>query len=369
MRKFMKKIMSYLTTALKPKKPSLFKIIKVANIVQNLNYYGNGLIPANRLRGMLGMRISPRYPREQENGKSFLLFIEHYITESEKLKSRATVRQYRNTLRLLLDFSIKVQNIDFHDIDLSFYANFKGYMDEAGYSESYFSNQIKNIRLFMNEATERGYNGYLQYKNRKFIAPQVTADKIYLTMKEIRSIHSVKLPASENLETIRDMFVVACHTGLRFSDLVRLQPSNFIVEEQMMCLRTKKTDTLVYIPLSPAVMKICAKYNFQMRHFTNSTFNACIKEVGRLAGLVDVVAAPVSPGNPKTLGLMPKYQLISSHTARRSFATNAFLAGVPSISIMQITGHVTEKSFLKYIRVSGKENARKLLDHPYFSKK
>jgi integrase len=77
----------------------------------------------------------------------------------------------------------------------------------------------------------------------------------------------------------------------------------------------------------------------------------------------------ISKGNRKIQYAMPKYQLITSHTARRSFATNAFFANVPNISIMQITGHTTEKAFMRYVRVSGEDNARRLLTHPYFSKK
>jgi integrase len=61
-----------------------------------------------------------------------------------------------------------------------------------------------------------------------------------------------------------------------------------------------------------------------------------------------------------TLVKIPKYQLISTHTARRSFATNQYKAGVPSITIMAITGHKTEKVFLNYIKITRNEHARLL---------
>ena len=64
---------------------------------------------------------------------------------------------------------------------------------------------------------------------------------------------------------------------------------------------------------------------------------------------------------------MPKYQLVSSHTARRSFATNAYKSGVPTIAIMKITGHTKESTFLKYIKVSAQENADMLSRHPFFA--
>ncbi|HDZ40887.1 MAG TPA: hypothetical protein ENH59_04320 [Bacteroidetes bacterium] len=62
-----------------------------------------------------------------------------------------------------------------------------------------------------------------------------------------------------------------------------------------------------------------------------------------------------------------KHELITVHTARRSFATNMYMADVPTISIMKITGHRTEKSFLKYIRISQEDNANKLMNHPFFN--
>lgn len=64
---------------------------------------------------------------------------------------------------------------------------------------------------------------------------------------------------------------------------------------------------------------------------------------------------------------MEKWQVISSHTARRSFATNAYLAGIPVFRIMLITGHKTEESFFRYIRIGKAENARELAQHPFFA--
>ncbi|MDR2449243.1 MAG: site-specific integrase [Prevotellaceae bacterium] len=353
---------------------SLFnqRLSHIENIVQNSLLYfkhSGDLSDVDYLREMLDNGIKKKNLTEHDCRKNLFFFIEQFIDEAEKTKSLSTVRQYKNTFRLLMDFSVKVQKIDFQNIDMSFYANFKGYMDRAGYSETYFSNQIKYVRLFMNEATERGYNEHTLYKSRKFICPQVTVDKIYLTTKEIERIRTVKLSGSEKMEKIRDMFVIACHTGLRFSDLVRLQPSNFNVNEKILHIRTQKTDATVYIPLSPETFGICKKYNFQLPSLSNSTFNTCLKEIARQAGLVEDVELSISKGNRKIQYTMSKYQLITSHTARRSFATNAFLANVPNISIMQITGHATEKAFMRYIRVSGEDNARRLLTHPYFSKK
>ena len=74
----------------------------------------------------------------------------------------------------------------------------------------------------------------------------------------------------------------------------------------------------------------------------------------------------MTKGGERKREVLKKHDLISVHTARRSFATNAYLQNVPTSSIMKITGHRTEKSFLKYIKISQEDNANKLVNHPFF---
>ena len=95
--------------------------------------------------------------------------------------------------------------------------------------------------------------------------------------------------------------------------------------------------------------------------------NGYLKEVISLAGIKELIETSITKGGKIERTVLPKYKLISTHTARRSFATNLYLAEIPTISIMKITGHQTEQSFLKYIRVTQKENADKLLTHPFFN--
>ena len=88
-----------------------------------------------------------------------------------------------------------------------------------------------------------------------------------------------------------------------------------------------------------------------------------------MAEINDLVEVVKTKGGLRISETKPKFQLITTHVARRSFATNLYLAGIPSISIMKITGHRTERSFLKYIKISQEENAQKLMEHPYFQPK
>lgn len=330
-----------------------------------------GIVPKNsELKCILDERINKKISICNKTSYSMLNlfdFIAKFIKESENTRAAATILQYKNTLRLLRKYAAEVQNIDFQDIDLSFYASFKQYMNRAGYSETYFGNQIKFIRLFMNEATERGYNQQIGFKSRKFSSPQPLTTKVYLTGEEIKRIWALPLGMQKRLEASRDLFVLACKTGLRYSDLIQLRPENFSEEQKILRVQTKKTETIVHIPLSKDLLTLCEKYRFNLPKVNNTTFNQHIRQICRLAGVSEIVPLSVSKGNKNIQKLKPKYELVTAHTARRSFATNAFLAKVPSIAIMKITGHRTEEAFMKYIRITGEDNARQLLSHPYFS--
>jgi integrase len=332
----------------------------------------NKYIPPSRkqLRDMLDKKLQKnRAKKTWEIPHSLISFIEYYTEQSACTKADSTIQQYRNTMRLLIDFAKTTgYPMEFEHIDMAFYSDFKKYMTALGYSDGYFGNQIKFIRLFMNEATEQGYNTHMVFKSRKFSCSSPEVAKIYLTEAEISKIQH--LPVEDNLllSVIRDLFIIGCRTGLRFSDIIRLTPAHFNENEKILRITTQKTNELVYIPLTPDVMEICKKYNYHLPRVANGTFNVNIKRIACMAGIEDDVEIVIHKGNIKERETIKKYKLVSSHTARRSFATNAYLGDVPSIAIMRITGHRTERAFMRYIRIAGENNAKQLLSHPHFLK-
>lgn len=295
---------------------------------------------------------------------SFLRFIREYIEEIRMTKSVGTIKQYENTLRLLRQFSKEMGAgaLSFESIDMSFYVQLKSYMSKLGLSEAYFGTQIKCIKLFMNEATERGYNTQQQYRSKKFVSPSGESQKIYLTEVELEQLRRLNLNAQPSLRKIRDMFYIACKTGLRFSDLRRIAAKNFLLDGKILCIQTQKTGTVVHVPLSTEVQLLCKQYNHALPGVSSQHFNKCLKKIAQLANISGEVELRCSD---KT-NIRKKHELVCTHTARRSFATNAYLAGIPSIAIMRITGHATEKAFMRYIRIEGEDNAQQLLQHPYF---
>jgi integrase len=130
-----------------------------------------------------------------------------------------------------------------------------------------------------------------------------------------------------------------------------------------------KTGEIVVIPLHWIVTAILQKYNYDLpRSISNQKMNDYLKEIGEKAGIDESVSITKFEGGIKVARTSNKYKLISTHTARRSGATNMYLAGIPAISIMKITGHKTEQAFMRYIQMTQEDNANKLIDHPFFLK-
>ena len=222
--------------------------------------------------------------------------------------------------------------------------------------------------MFLNEATERGLNTNLEFRKRKFKTLREESDTVYLNVEELEKIEKLDLSASPRLEKVKDLFLIGCFTGLRFSDFTQIKSENIIDNNTIIQFTTQKTNQRVTIPLHKTVRKILKKYKNQLpKAYTNQTMNSYLREVVSLAEIKELVETSIKKVVRSKKTVSEKYKLVSTHTARRSFATNLYLAEVPSISIMKITGHKTEKSFLQYIRVSQKENADKLLTHPFFN--
>jgi len=117
-------------------------------------------------------------------------------------------------------------------------------------------------------------------------------------------------------------------------------------------------------------MKVFKKYDGNLPLvLSNQKFNEYIKLVGREAGLTNPVPVSKTKGGLRVDTTAEKCDLITSHTCRRSFASNAYMADIPTLSIMKITGHKTERAFLNYIRITPEENAEKLRMHAFFSPK
>lgn len=314
-------------------------------------------------------------------------FTERFIAEAPNRRDKTTgrllthnnIQQYRATEKHLKAFAAKIKKKDFRfeEINQLFYDGFVAYLqneiqdvdengkpkvDENGkpvlLKESFTANSVgKHIRilkLMLNEATNQGINTFSYYNNFHVFTEEV--DTVYLNENELQQLKDKDFSKSPYLDRVRDWFLLLAWTGCRFSDLAKLGKTD--IKNGCITFRQQKTNTKVTIPLHPVVLEILEKYDFNLPEpISNQRFNEYIKEAAKAAEINSIELVTTTIGGKLETNRYEKWELISSHTGRRSFCTNMYKRELPTLMIMSISGHKSEKSFLKYIKVKQSEHA------------
>lgn len=300
----------------------------------------------------------------------FVGFMKKFIEEAKigvnsgtgRKISESTIKLYNNAYGVLLGFAKKKRrSLEYEDITLDFYHDFKSYLiKDKNYATNTIARLIKIIKAVLNAATERGLNTNLDYKKKGFKVVWEKSDSIYLNENELTEIFKLDLSEEPRLDKVRDMFLIGCYTGLRFSDFTQLRSDQ--IEDNFITIITQKTNQEVIIPLHPVVSAIIEKHNGELpRSISNQKMNDYLKEVAeKVPSLKKEVKIKITKGGKAVVMMQRKCDLVSSHTARRSFATNAYMREIPPFVIMGITGHTTEKSFFAYIKMTPKDKAKLL---------
>ena len=303
--------------------------------------------------------------------ENLLRFAREFIAEVNRRPE--TIKGYNQTLNRLSDYAHHRKiKFNFEEVDLSLLNDLVRYFEEErGFALNTIHLHIKNLKVFMKEAKERGLHSNAAHESRRFTVKTEDTPKVYLSEEELNLIRRVDLSQNVRLERVRDLFLIHVNTGVRYSDLHKINNSNFLEDEggKLFQIRQEKTSAFLWIPvLHPEVISILDRYEGHSpgesqkgRFLSNQKYNAYLKEVARLAGILGKFTSFQTKGGKREERVQYKANLICSHTARRSFATNAYKKGLPISSIMQITGHKTESSFRKYIQLSGKEHALELI--------
>lgn len=305
-------------------------------------------------------------------------FIKNYIEDAtskpnpntNKLVAKSTWNVYKRTLEILTEFSNEMYKIDFKDIDLSFYSDFVEWCQAKDYSCNYIGKLIKTLKTFLNEATEIGVNTNVVFRSKRFSVMTEEVSKIYLDDKELNRIASLDLDSNDKMNIARNLFLIGSYTGLRVSDFSALTKDNFklVNGKEQIHVKTKKTNTVVAIPLHPKVKEILHLYPETLTsNITEQELNRQLKEIGKLASIDSMEETSLTKGGKTSVQKVRKYELITTHTARRSFCTNAYLMGMDPMDIRSISGHKTEKAFLLYIKSTPQERALKIADHKFFN--
>lgn len=273
--------------------------------------------------------------------------------------SKALATKYGTIRNLFYDFcTYEGREYDFNEIDDNFYRRFKAFMlNQKNYATNTYGRSLKFLKTILNEATRQGYNTNQAYVSLlSGVSEEV--DSIYLTEKELEMMYQLDLTGKPGLYRVRDLFLIGCNTGLRFSDYTTITPEDIDIRNNRLRVIAQKTKGKVVIPLAPIVNDILRKYDFKLpKAISNQKFNEALKTIGEMAGINETITTHITKGGETETNVLPKFRLISSHVARRSFATNSVKRGVPPLLVMSITGHKTEKEFQKYLKLTNDEKA------------
>ncbi len=291
-------------------------------------------------------------------------FINGEIKNRGKDKSKGSLQNYHAVAKHLKVFQTAVKYpVTFESITLDFFYRYTSYLkDKLDLATNTIAKDVQILKVFMSEAVDLGFTANMQFKHKKFAVEREETDAVYLTERELDTLYNFDFSYNQKMENVRDLFVFGAWVGLRFSDFSNINPENIVQidGEYFIKLITKKTKELVIIPCNPVVLDIFKKYEHSRNSLpytiSNQKFNDYIKDVCKAAGLTEKGRLSNDIG-------LELWECISSHTARRSFATNYYLQGFPVIDLMKITGHRTDKAFMRYIKVTKLDAAKRLSAH------
>jgi len=302
----------------------------------------------NEVRNYLGTATKP------DPDHSFFAVYADFVRWGTIKKGERTVKKYRTLENHLRKFEKRTAyKLSFDRITIQFYDKLEAfYLTDLKVLDSTWHKYLTTFKVFMNWATERGYNAKLDYL--KFKRPKLAdTDIIYLSESEVQRLYHFDLSDHVALAKTRDVFCIGCFTGLRFSDIAQLKKEN--IREDYLMVKTYKTKDTVRVPLRQEAKEIIERYldhpDF-LPTMTNQKSNFYLKELGKLAGIDEPTTITQYQGSRRIETEKPKYEFMTTHTGRRTFVTLALEAGARPEIVMEITGHKSYATFRKYIKIT-----------------
>lgn len=258
--------------------------------------------------------------------------------------------------------------LDYEDITIDFYYNYKNFLIDQGYKVNTIGRYIKQLKYFMAKSLAEKKHNNREFKETVFTTISEEAFNISLTPEEIGALYEYDLSHDKRMETARDKFIVLCETALRVSDYDKIDLNiRTINGTPLIYLYQTKTNNQVIIPLTQRMEEILLKYNGHLPRIHENSVNEYIKSVAYNCGLTEVIRWETTKFGKRYPTSKHKWELITCHTGRRSGATNMYRAGVPVKTIMSLTGHRTEAQLMTYIKITAEEQALQAAKYEYFT--
>jgi site-specific recombinase XerD len=237
------------------------------------------------------------------------------------------------------------------DFDNAFFMDFIAYLrTEKDISDNTLQRKLGFFKSFLNWCIVSGYQVNMDFKKVRVKTRETS--HVSLTEQELEILTKVEL--SDRLDYYRDLFLIGVYSGQRYSDYSRFNKK--YIEGDNIKIRAKKTGQFSYIPLSKKLTAILDKYDWKLKTISSQKFNIAIQEICKIAGFDEIIQVDKFYGSKKVSKDVPKWKMIASHTARRTFITLCLMKGVPEPLVMQVTGIKSLKTLQGYIRFDKKLN-------------
>ena len=299
-------------------------------------------------------------------------FLDLFLNERQESTNyaRGSSVVYRVVVKKFKEFcSRSKREYDFKDIDLTFFFAFTKFLGEGNYSTNYLNKIIGTFKTMLNDAKERGYNTFDHYKSKKFRIARVKTTKVYLNEEELKRLYDFQFK-DKHLRNHADLFLFGAWSSFRVSDFKKVIQQNVEMYKgrEIIKLQTAKTKKPIAVPLHDGIKKIIDLRGFP-KPVSNQKLNEYIKVACKEAGIDKEIVRYTSRNSEQISEVVPKYEMVTSHTARRSFATNMFLRGYPVSLIKEFMGHSSEKMTWSYICAVPDEVAYRVADDDFFKPK
>lgn len=301
--------------------------------------------------------------------KDMVRFIDYYIKERLDEVKPASITKFNVVKHKLQRLEKHIgRSIFVSEINEDFKKLFVSYCRSENYSQNTMQRELNIIKMFCKYAKYKGLAVHVEYDNLKLSKEKT--ENIHLTFEEIDQIQAAKIDKPYLINT-RDWLIISCFTGQRISDFMRFNKEMIRVEKNKALIEfdQQKTGKTMTIPLHNKVMLILEKYNGDFpKRISDQKYNDYLKEVCKIAKLhhkvkgkkqMNISKDPLERKVRRVEGMYPKYELVTSHIGRRSFATNHY-GKIPTSYLIYVTGHSSEEMFLNYIGKSNKDIALEL---------
>ena len=344
-----------------------------------------------------------RLAAERENRMTFRKYVDLFyqdavagirLTEKNTVYTHGSLTSIKQAIDHLRAFEAKSnRSYDFDDINMDFYRKYLAFLNGENYALNTIGKNINWLKTFLNAAQTEGYHNNAAFKNRMFKGARVEVDTIYLTKEDLDKIRAVDLSGkSAGYDLARDIFMIGVWTAQRISDYNNIRREDIkthsikkVVEKEdpdnpgqmietiekeeilVVNITQRKTGARVAIPCSSELRRIFEKYNYEIPHLSDQNVNDNMKKIAEWAGLDEPIKVEYIEGGKRITEVKKKYELVHTHTARRTGATLMYLSGMDFYDIMKITGHATVQNLKKYIKADEVEVLEKLVDkYDYF---